>query len=204
MTRVLALIGICCTITFIAACQKGEQTREVIASSKSPVNIVILFTDDMGYGDLGSYGHPSIRTPHLDRLASDGQRWTDFYVAAPVCSPSRGALMTGKLPPRSGLYGRAKQVMFAGDKGGIPDEELTLPEALKTAGYDTAMFGKWHLGDQLHALPTRHGFDQWLGTPYSNDMDWAIGPTTPELIEGMNNPISPGPHCTVTIILISM
>jgi len=136
-------------------------------------NIIILFADDLGYGDLGSYGHPYIRTPNLDDLASEGQRWTDFYVAAPVCSPSRGALLTGKLPNRTGLYGRQINVLFPNDTTGIPEKELTLAEALKQQGYATGMFGKWHLGDALDTYPTRHGFDYWFGLPYSNDMDWA-------------------------------
>lgn len=141
------------------------------AAAERPPNIVILFADDLGYGDLGSYGNPYIRTPNLDRMAREGQRWTDFYVAAPVCSPSRGALMTGQLPVRSGLYGRRLNVMHPGDSSGIPEQLLTLPEALKSAGYRTGMFGKWHLGDAPENYPTRRGFDYWYGVPYSNDMD---------------------------------
>ncbi len=141
------------------------------AAAASTPNIVIFFTDDMGYADTGSYGNPYIRTPNLDRLAAEGQRWTDFYVAAPVCSPSRGALLTGQYPVRSGLYGREVPVMFPGDPNGIPEDLLTLPEALKSAGYSTGMFGKWHLGDAPDAYPTRHGFDYWYGTPFSNDMN---------------------------------
>lgn len=145
-------------------------------------NIVILFADDLGYGDLGSYGHPYIRTPNLDALAAEGQRWTDFYVAAPVCSPSRGALLTGKLPNRTGLYGRQIGVFFPNAKGGMPHGERTLAEALKEVGYATAIIGKWHLGDAPEYLPTRHGFDYWYGLPYSNDMDWADGRNFDELI----------------------
>ncbi|TQV74230.1 sulfatase [Exilibacterium tricleocarpae] len=146
-------------------------------------NIVILFADDLGYGDLGSYGHPYNRTPALDQLAREGQRWTDFYAAAPVCSPSRGALLTGKLPVRSGLYGRRLGVMFPGDTvAGIPEAELTLAEALRGVGYRTAIIGKWHLGDAPPAYPTRHGFDYWYGLPYSNDMGWARGPDFPQLL----------------------
>ncbi len=143
--------------------------------AEPPPNFVVLMADDLGYGDLGSYGHPAIRTPNLDRLAAGGQRWTDFYVAAPVCSPSRGALLTGRYPVRTGLYGDQIGVFFPGDPGGIPETELTLAEALRDAGYATAIVGKWHLGDAAHALPTRHGFDYWQGLPYSNDMDWADG-----------------------------
>ena len=134
-------------------------------------NFVILFADDLGYGDLSSYGHPSIRTPNLDAMAAQGQRWTDFYAAAPVCSPSRGALLTGKLPNRSGLYGRRTQVLFPDMSGGMSDEQVTIAEALRELGYATGIFGKWHLGHQPDRLPTRHGFDIWSGLPYSNDMN---------------------------------
>ncbi|MDG1995576.1 MAG: sulfatase-like hydrolase/transferase [Emcibacteraceae bacterium] len=141
-----------------------------IASAKQP-NIVIIYADDLGYGDLGVYGNPSIKTPKIDQLAKEGQKWTNFYVAAPVCTPSRAALLTGKYPVRNGLYGKEIGVFFPNAKGGIPEEEITIAEILKSNGYITAMFGKWHLGDAEYALPTRHGFDQWLGLPYSNDMD---------------------------------
>lgn len=149
-------------------------------------NIIIIYADDLGYGDLGSYGHPVIKTPMLDKLAADGQRWTNFYVAAAVCSPSRGALLTGKYPVRTGLYGKGTDVFFPNAIGGIPAEEITLAEALKDAGYNTVMYGKWHLGDADYALPTRHGFDQWMGLPYSNDMDPMWTPT-PEEIEAVKD-----------------
>jgi arylsulfatase A-like enzyme len=148
----------------------------------SKPNVIILFADDLGYGDLGSYGHPYIRTPNLDALAAAGQRWTDFYVAAPVCSPSRGALLTGKLPKRTGLWGQRIGVFFPNARAGMPPEERTLPEALKEVGYRTAIIGKWHLGDAAEYLPTRHGFDYWYGLPYSNDMDWADGVTLDRVI----------------------
>ena len=144
-------------------------------------NVVILFADDLGYGDLGSYGHPYIRTPNLDQLAAEGQRWTDFYAPAPVCSPSRGALLTGKLPNRTGLYGRHVAVLFPNDAHGMPDQELTMAEALRGVGYATGIVGKWHLGDAPHTLPTRHGFDYWYGVPYSNDMDWTNEPDFDEV-----------------------
>lgn len=140
----------------------------------APPNIVILLADDLGYGDLSSYGNPSIATPNLDRLAAEGQRWTNFYAGAPVCSPSRGALMTGKLPVRSGLYGVKNIVFQPNAKGAIAATDRTLAAALKDVGYDTAIIGKWHLGDKPEALPTRHGFDSWFGTPYSNDQDWSM------------------------------
>ena len=103
-------------------------TKAVDAAGTKP-NVVIMFADDLGYGDLGSFGHPYIRTPNIDTLAAEGQRWTDFYVAAPVCSPSRAALLTGRLPVRSGLYGNAIRVFFPDEPGGFPDTEVTLAEA---------------------------------------------------------------------------
>jgi arylsulfatase A-like enzyme len=134
-------------------------------------NIVVIFCDDMGYGDLGAFGHPTIQTPNLDRMASEGQKWTSFYVAAPVCTPSRAALMTGRLPIRSGMCHDTRRVLFPNSSGGIPAEEVTLPELLKTQGYATACVGKWHLGHLPQYLPTRNGFDYYYGIPYSNDMD---------------------------------
>lgn len=153
----------------------------------NPPNIIIMFADDMGYADLGSYGNPYIRSPNLDEMAQEGQRWTDFYVAAPVCSPSRGALMTGQYPVRTGLYGKVLPVMHPDDPYGVPTELTTLPEALKTAGYATGMFGKWHLGDKPEHFPTRHGFDYWYGAPYSNDMDRVGAPPVTEIFKAMKN-----------------
>ena len=129
-------------------------------------NVVILLADDLGYGDLGCYGHPTIRTPNLDRMAGEGMKLTQFYAAAPVCTPSRAALLTGRLPVRTGLT----SVLFPFSKGGLPAWETTLAESLKARGYATACVGKWHLGHEADYLPTRHGFDRFLGVPYSNDM----------------------------------
>ena len=157
----------------------------VDGADSRPPNVVFLFADDLGYGDLASYGHPYISTPNLDAMAAEGQRWTDFYVAAPVCSPSRGALLTGMYPNRSGLYGRRLNVLFPGDPYGLPAETVTMAEVLNEAGYRTAIVGKWHLGDAAGALPTRHGFDYWYGLPYSNDMDWARGPDFDGILEMM-------------------
>ena len=153
-------------------------------------NIVILYTDDMGWGDLGVFGHPYIRTPSIDRLAREGQQWTDFYVPAPVCSPSRAALLTGRHPVRTGLYGVGTPVMFPGDTRGIGHSEVTLAEALKAKGYRTGILGKWHLGDAPEFFPTRHGFDYWYGIPYSNDMQYVGRPSVEDLFrlqqEGKN------------------
>lgn len=157
----------------------------VPAHAAGKPNVVILFADDLGYADLESYGNPYIRTPHLDALAREGQRWTDFYVAAPVCSPSRGALLTGQLSVRTGLYGRKLHVMHPQDTHGIPDDVVTLAEALKSAGYRTGMFGKWHLGDAPEHYPTRNGFDYWYGVPYSNDMDRVGSPDVDEIMRAI-------------------
>ena len=133
-------------------------------------NFVIVFCDDLGYGDLGSFGSKTIHTPHLDRMAQQGQGWTQFYVGANVCTPSRAALLTGRLPIRSGMCSSRRRVLFPDSKGGLPAGEVTIAEALKTRGYATACIGKWHLGHLPEYLPTAHGFDTYYGIPYSNDM----------------------------------
>jgi arylsulfatase A-like enzyme len=139
------------------------------ATPKGP-NFIIIMADDLGYGDLGCYGHPSIRTPHLDRMAREGMRFTDFYSSAEVCTPSRAGLLTGRYPIRSGMCGDQPRVLTARAKGGLPREEITLAEALKERGYATACIGKWHLGSKPQHHPKHHGFDYYFGLPYSNDM----------------------------------
>lgn len=135
-----------------------------------PPNIIIILADDMGYGDLGCYGNPSIRTPNLDRMAAEGLRFTDFYAGSCYCTPSRAALLTGRLPIRSGMSGeRGHHVLYPNNPGGLPSSEITIPEALKTKGYATCAIGKWHLGDQPQHSPIHNGFDSFLGTPLSND-----------------------------------
>lgn len=140
-------------------------------NAEEPPNIVVIFCDDLGYGDLGCFGHPTIRTPELDRMAAEGVRLTQFYSASPVCTPSRAALMTGRLPVRSGMCSDRRRVLFPSSGGGIPAWEVTMAEALREQGYATACVGKWHLGHLPQFLPTRNGFDSYFGIPYSNDMD---------------------------------
>ncbi len=140
------------------------------ARSGDKPNIVILFADDLGYGDIGPFGHPTIATPHLDRMAEEGMKLTEFYAAAPVCTPSRAGLLTGRLPVRSGMASDERRVLFPNSPGGLPDREVTIAEALKQQGYSTAAIGKWHLGHLPEYLPTEHGFDYYYGIPYSNDM----------------------------------
>jgi len=136
-----------------------------------PLNYVVIFCDDLGYGDLGVFGHPTIRTPNIDRMAMEGQKWTNFYAASSVCTPSRAGLLTGRLPIRSGMTSNQHRVLFPESKGGLPQTEITLARQLKTQGYHTACIGKWHLGHQDQFMPLSHGFDYFYGIKYSNDMD---------------------------------
>ena len=161
------------------SCQ-SRHSKE-FASEDLP-NFVVIFTDDQGYGDLGCFGATHVHTPNIDRLAREGLKLTSFYVAAPVCTPSRAALMTGCYPKRVDMtYGGAKMdgktyvVTLAGDPKGLNPDEITIAEILKTRGYATGIFGKWHLGDQRPFLPTRQGFDEFFGIPYSHN----IGPFHP-------------------------
>ena len=147
-------------------------------------NLVIIFTDDQGYGDLSCYGGKHVYTPNIDQMAKEGARLTSFYVGAPLCTPSRAALMTGCYPARIDMDepsaleiklknippGRRFPVLLAGDARGLNPKELTIAEVAQSAGYKTGIFGKWHLGDQPDFLPTRQGFEEFFGIPYSHDI----------------------------------
>lgn len=172
----MRLNTIICWLTLCAfqtACLQADQ----------PPNVVIIYTDDQGYGDLGCYGTKDIQTPNLDRMAKEGVRFTDFYVAQAVCSASRAALLTGCYPNRIGILG----ALGPASKNGISNQEKTIADVLHEKGYATAIYGKWHLGYQPQFLPNKHGFDDYFGLPYSNDM-WPKHPTSkfPDLplIEG--------------------
>jgi len=144
-------------------------------------NIVIIFTDDQGFADVGAFGAKGFKTPNLDRLAKEGCKFTNFHVAQPVCSASRAALLTGCYPNRLGIHGALGPLA----KHGINSSEMTLAELLKQKGYATGMAGKWHLGRPTEFLPVHHGFDEYLGLPYSNDM-W---PSHPEAKRGTYPPL---------------
>jgi len=155
-------------------------SSKIKAQNQKP-NIIIILADDLGYGDLSCYGHPTIRTPYLDQMAKEGMRFTQFYVAANVCSSSRAALLTGRLPLRNGMAGEQKVVLFPNSSGGLPASEITIAEALKSAGYSTGIIGKWHLGHLPQYLPAKQGFDYFYGIPYSNDMNSIRNKSNPPL-----------------------
>ena len=148
-----------------AALKPLVSSREVQAAARQP-NFVVIFADDQGYQDVGCYGSPLIKTPNLDRMAEEGTRFTDFYSASAVCSPSRAALLTGCYPPRVNV----PRVLFPNSKTGLHPDEVTIADLLRGQGYATMCIGKWHLGHQRQFLPTRQGFDSYYGVPYSNDM----------------------------------
>jgi len=180
----LKTIGLAAAGVAASGCANGLQASANEGRDRPP-NFVVIFIDDMAYADIGPFGARDYPTPNLDRMAAEGVRFTDFYAAASSCTPSRAALMTGCYPQRVGL----PDVLGPNAKIGISDQEKTIAEVLKPLGYATACYGKWHLGDKLKVLPTRHGFDEYLGLPYSNDM-WPRHPEAPQaypdlpLIEG--------------------
>lgn len=149
------------------------------AVADRPPNVVVIFTDDQGYADVGCFGAEGFATPHLDRMASEGRRFTNFHVAQPVCSASRAGLLTGCYPNRIGIHG----ALGPNAATGIADSETTMAEMFRGKGYATGMAGKWHLGDAPKFLPVKHGFDEYLGLPYSNDM-WPLHPLYANLPAG--------------------
>ncbi len=180
----LKVIGLTAAAVGVPGCGRSLRGESADAQNRLP-NFVIVFIDDMGYADVGCFGAQGYETPNIDRLAAEGVRFTDFYAAASSCTPSRAALMTGCYPQRVGL----PNVLGPLAKIGISDQEVTIAQMLKPLGYATACFGKWHLGDEPQFLPTRHGFDEYFGLPYSNDM-WPRHPENPKgypelpLVEG--------------------
>lgn len=168
----------------------------------SQPNIIVIFCDDLGYGDLGCYGSEKNRTPRIDNLAAEGMQFTDFYSSSPVCTPSRASLLTGCYARRVGLHEAetGHWVLIPRNKRGMNPDEVTVAEALKSAGYSTACIGKWHLGDQPEHLPTAHGFDSHYGIPYSNDMQQAGRGDPPlPLVDGKTVIEAPADQSTLTI-----
>ena len=160
----IALLCFLCSLLF-------QVPARSLAAGERP-NFIVIFCDDLGYNDIGPFGSKKHRTPNLDRMATEGRKFTDFYVTSGVCSPSRSSLMTGCYPKRVGLHENEKGqwVLFPGNQRGLNPKEVTIAEIMKKQGYATACIGKWHLGDQMEFLPTRQGFDSYFGIPYSNDM----------------------------------
>ncbi|MFN0085981.1 MAG: sulfatase [Blastocatellia bacterium] len=170
MKRLNRFFAIGCLLLYAVA-----QGATASQRAERPPNIVIVFADDLGYGDVGSFGAKGDKTPNLDRMAAEGVRLTDFYVAQAVCSASRAALLTGSYSNRVGITGALDHRA----KHGISANEKTIADVVKTRGYATAIYGKWHLGHHPPFLPTRHGFDEYFGLPYSNDM-WPKHPERPD------------------------
>ena len=162
-----------CLILLTACSACNDKTAETEYAGNRP-NFIIIFADDLGYGDLGCFGS-TIKTPNLDRMAAEGQKWNNFYVSASVCTPSRAGLQTGRLPVRTGMCSDERRVLFPDSGGGLPPSEITIASRLKEADYNTACIGKWHLGHLTPFLPTSHGYDYYYGIPYSNDMDLIDG-----------------------------
>jgi len=163
---------ISCVVSLIALAATMQAMRPVdAAETVARTNVIIIFADDLGYGDLACFGHPTFKTPNIDRMAKQGIRMTQFYVPMPYCAPSRAALLTGRYPWRCGITGNpAPDGRVPRNNIGIADSERTLGEAFQKAGYATCCIGKWHLGHVKKFMPTRHGFDEYLGILYSNDM----------------------------------
>jgi len=167
----LKALGLGAASLAMPGCLNASQ-RTSRAGEERPPNFIIIFCDDLGYGDLGCFGSKKHRTPNIDQMAAEGMRFTSFYVTSGVCTPSRSSLMTGCYPRRVNMHqsARGEWVLFPVAAKGLNPKEITIAEVLKRAGYATACIGKWHLGDQPQFLPTKQGFDYYFGIPYSNDM----------------------------------
>jgi len=195
----VSLAGLCCTGGYkqtkrMVFCPCLRRCKLIPAEAGKP-NFIIIFTDDQGYQDVGCFGSPLIKTPNLDRMAAAGIRFTDFYVAAAICSPSRAALLTGCYPPRVGIT----KVLFPKDNIGLNVKEVTIADMLKARGYTCACVGKWHLGHLPEFLPSQHGFDYYYGIPYSNDMQIKrSGKSGPPLMYNENIIEHPAEQATLT------
>ncbi|MBA2114640.1 sulfatase family protein [Bremerella alba] len=156
---------------------------ELYAKDGRPPNVIVILCDNLGYGDVGCFGSKLHRTPHLDRMAAEGMKFTDLYAASGVCTPSRAALLTGCYPARVNMHKSETggAVLQPVSSKGLAASEITIAELLKPKGYATTIIGKWHLGDQLPFLPTRQGFDSYYGIPYSDDMTPRPGKPWPDL-----------------------
>jgi arylsulfatase A len=162
LSLIILVAHLCLTAPLV-----GKEVPAAKRTSDQP-NFIIIFTDDQGYNDLGCFGSKAIKTPHLDRLAKEGRRFTQFYVPCSVCSPSRAALLTGSYPKRVGMH---RHVLFPKSDYGLNPAEHTIADQLRSTGYATACIGKWHLGHHPETLPRQNGFDSYYGIPYSNDMN---------------------------------
>jgi len=158
-------------LLFISCNSLEQDDKQSTNKNNTKPNVIIIFTDDQGYQDLGCFGSPDIKTPHLDKMAKEGIKLTDFYAAQAVCSASRAGLLTGCYPNRIGIHG----AFMPNSKEGLNTDETTIAEMLKENGYQTGIFGKWHLGDNPAFMPTKQGFDTYFGIPYSGDM-WPLHP----------------------------
>ncbi|HUT28893.1 MAG TPA: sulfatase [Sedimentisphaerales bacterium] len=182
--RFIGLVAAGATVTTLSGCTPTAPSPpgDKRTSIGGP-NFIIIFSDDLGYGDLGCFGSTVHRTPNLDEMAAEGMKFTSFYVTSGVCTPSRASLMTGCYPKRVNMHedSHGKCVLFPVDSKGLNPNEITIAEILKQRGYATCCIGKWHLGDQPDFLPTRQGFDYYFGIPYSNDMGKEQRPENPLL-----------------------
>ena len=164
------LIYLLTALFLLFSCAKKDTGKDGSRINDDRPNFVIIYCDDLGYGDIGCFGATGIKTPNIDRMAAEGIKFNEFYSASPVCSPSRAALLTGRIPQRMGING----VFFPESYTGMPLEEITIADILKKEGYTTGIVGKWHLGHMERFLPLQRGFDEYFGIPYSNDMESVV------------------------------